>query len=202
MSDKCIRISLAAALTLTLTAFSPSFAQFLQPRDYQTSSPNAALGGTLWSTAQYFDFSSTSSLPGRTWQTFEAVKPFFGGEKYARFAVSPGLIDGGFQCFEISTAKGRMGAEGPQDAETINADTKLFYTYNTQTFAHTLLNDDFGGTLYSKVRVWAKNGPTMNFSVAAYSTESNNIDFYLIIKSLKFASPDACKLAGVAFFAL
>lgn len=199
ISNGCIRIALAA--TLILSTLSPTFAQFLKNSKYNTSNPNAAAGAALWTSAQYFDFSSTSANPGRTWATLENTPPFKGGEKYAKFII-PSTPGAGNMCYEISTAKGMLGADGPQDAETLNADTKLFFTYNTQTDANILLNDDFGGTLYSKVRIWGKAGPTLNFSVAAYSTLSNNIDFYLIIKSLKFATPDACKLAGIAFFSL
>lgn len=200
ISNRLIRISLVA--TLTLGAFSQSFAQFLRTREYHIANPNAAAGGTLWIAAQYIDFSSTSTNPGRTWATLPLnTPPFNGGEKYFKFML-PSVPGGGNMCYEISTAKGMLGADGPQDAETVNADTKLYFTYNTQTVANTLLNDDFAGTLYSKVRVWAIAGPTLNFSVAAYSTATNNIDFYLIIKSLKFTNPDACKLANVSFFSL
>lgn len=196
MSKRLIGISAAAALTLA--ALSPSFAAFNKNRAYLSSNPNAAAGGALWTSAQYFDFSATSPFPGRTWTTLakDDQSGFLGGEKFAYFQIPP-VNGGGSQCYEISTAKGMLGAEGTQDAETVNADTKLFILNASATHLYKMISDDFGGTRYSKVRIWSSSVNSLSFILASYSSASNNIDFYLIIKSLKIATLDACKGVGI-----
>lgn len=198
MSNRLIGISVAATMALTLSSFSPSFAAFNKNRAYLTSNPNAAAGGALWTSAQYFDFSSTSAFPGRTWPvlTKDDQSGFLGGEKFAYFQIPP-VNGGGSQCYEISTAKGMLGAGGTQDAETVNADTKLFILNASATHLYKMINDDFGGTRYSKARIWSTSVNSLSFIVAAYSTDYNNIDFYLIIKSLKYGTLDACKGVGI-----
>jgi hypothetical protein len=195
MSKRIISISAAA---LTLAALSPSFAAFNKNRAYLTSNPNAAAGGVLWSSAEYFDFSTTSPFPGRTWPTLakDDQSGFLGGEKYAFFQIPP-VNGGGAHCYEISTAKGMLGAEGTQDAETVNADTKLFILNSSATHLYRMINDDFGNTLYSKVRIWSTSVNSLSFLLAPYSTAANNIDFYLIIKNLKHSTFDACKGVGI-----
>jgi hypothetical protein len=196
MSKRLIGISAAAALTLA--ALSPSFAAFNKNRAFLTSNPNAAAGAALWTSAEYFDFSTTSPFPGRTWATLpkDDQSGFMGGEKFAYFQIPP-VNGAGSHCYEISTAKGMLGAEGGQDAETINADTKLFILNSSATHLYRMINDDFGNTRYSKVRVWSTGANNLSFILASYSTAYNNIDFYLIIKSLKHATFDACRGAGI-----
>jgi hypothetical protein len=90
-----------------------------------------------------------------------------------------------------------LGAEGTQDAETVNADTKLFILNSSATHLYRMINDDFGNTLYSKVRIWSTSVNSLSFLLAPYSTAANNIDFYLIIKNLKHSTFDACKGVGI-----
>jgi hypothetical protein len=185
---------------LILAALAPSFAQFQPKHGYINSNPSAALKDTLWTVAEYIDFSSSSPNAPRQWPTF--VVNTVATEKFYAFQIFAHAKSGN-QCFEISTAK---GATGFQDAQTVNpnADTRLFMRQKGGTTIHVPIQDDIGGVdaagqvnRYSKFRVWSIPGLNTYYRAAAYSTAYNTMDFYVIVKAIRVSSKADCKLAGL-----
>jgi hypothetical protein len=186
--------------TLILAALTPSLAQFQPKHGYINSNPSAANKDTLWTVAEYVDFSSASPNTPRQWPTFMEngvpTKKFYAFQIFAN-------PKSGSQCFEISTAR---GATGFQDAQTENpnADTFLYMRQKGGTTIHVPIQDDIGGVdekgqviRYSKFRVWSIKNLNTYYRAAAYSTGYNSMDFYVIVKAIKVSTKDECKLAGL-----
>jgi hypothetical protein len=171
--------------TLILIAASRSDAAMVKPRVYGYNNPAAnTLGSYVWATSQYIDFSSSSTSGNRQWDTFGK------GEKISYFQIL-GAKGSGNQCYEVTTSRG--------DAETANADTRFFVKDYLLTQAWKFVNDDYNGTDYSRMRVWAVAEVPVNFLVTPFSNAQNGIDFYLNIVNLRYSTEASCKGNGIAF---
>ena len=192
---------IAIYATLILSALTPSRAEFATNKYHGFINPNpsAGLKDTLWTMAEYVDFSSASPNAPRQWPTHKLnLEP---KEKFYAFEIFANAKSGK-QCFEISTAR---GIEGAQDAQTENpnADTYLYMRQKGGTTIYIPIQDDIGGTdakgqwiRYSKFRVWSLPNLRTFYHAAAFSTTYNTMDFYVIVKAINVSSKDDCKLAG------
>jgi hypothetical protein len=185
----------ALACAVTLTAMVPSHADFNGLRFYQKNSANPASGQPYTYTSQYVDFIS-SSIAGRGW-SFANI----GGTSnlvYMQGQLVP-VSSAGNNCIEISTGP---GAFGNQDAQTVNADTRIFiYDPNGSPYTDVAVSDDINGgsNPYSRVRLWLGPSTSLPFKITPYSSGSNNIDFYYTVQRLNLTSSTACKASGVNF---
>lgn len=190
-----IRMSaLALASAVAFSALAPAHGAYMGHRHYQKNSNNPPSGQPFWYSAEYVDMSSTSAYSARTW--FVGNVGGTTGVKYMYNQLVPGSGASGNQCYEISTAK---GAFGNQDAETVNADTRIWIYDVNKSPTDFSISDDFNGTRYSKVRIWANASSNIIYKVAPYSSGSNDIDFFLVTQRLNLADANACKGTGINF---
>jgi hypothetical protein len=197
------RVSLISALTFC--ALTSSFANYNGFRTYQSSNPAPASGGAFWASSQYIDMNTTTTFIGREWKIFTLNLPNGDGTpvgsgsaivKGNRFMLTQGNATN--QCFEISTSQTSLGGD---IAETVNADTRLWFYDPSIIPTMVAVSDDFGGTFYSKVRIWGRStgGSASDMIVTPYSAAYNNIDFFLNTRRLNYTTAAACQGTGSNF---
>lgn len=180
---------------MTLSAMGTSHAGFNGYRFYQKNSASPASGQPYTYTSTYVDFSSTSSSArGWTVGTIGSTT----GVVYVQGEVVPGTSAGN-NCIEISTSG---GAYGNQDAETVNADTRIWiYDPNGSPYVDMPVSDDINGSTnrYSRVRLWLGSSSSIPFKIAPYSSGSNGIDFFYTVQRLNLTTASDCQGSGVNF---
>lgn len=80
-------------------------------------------------------------------------------------------------CFDIATAH-------PDFVPAATADTRIWF-FNQNTSTDQVLNDDFGGTLFSHGRIWLSgSNPFVDLKIAAYSPTWNTAHFKVYVDRL------------------
>jgi hypothetical protein len=165
-------------------------------------------GSELFRSGAYIDFSSTSTDPNRAWKTWTVS----GGMvvKYASLVIYGQNLtnsNNAPECIEAYTEQG--------NASTVGADTRMYIRDTNASrgnpaggaivssgSTYTSVSDDWGGTLYSRVRVfWG--GPTSGMADLAirtspFNTNSNSIDFGISWRRLNYTTSDDCRTKGLS----
>jgi hypothetical protein len=165
-------------------------------------------GGEFFRSGTYIDFSSTSADPNRAWKTWTVSNNTV--VKYASLVIyGQGLTNSSNppECIEAYTEQGSSTTSG--------ADTRMYIRDANASrgnpaggvivasgSTYTSISDDWGGTLYSRVRVFwggpTSGTPEIAIRTSPFSTSLNSIDFGITWRRLNYTTSDDCRTQGLS----